>query len=67
MSPVGRDGETASLVGEDQPGDVMDDHEDKIGQAFVDVVRKDIFVFELVVGVGGVGGLGCVEHWPWRV
>ncbi len=36
----------------------MDDHEDEIGQAFVDVVRKDIFVFEQVVGIGVVGRVG---------
>ncbi len=36
----------------------MDDHEDEIGQAFINVVRKDIFVFEQVVGVGGVGRVG---------
>ncbi len=36
----------------------MDDHENKIGQAFVNVVRKDIIVFEQVVGVGGVGRVG---------
>ncbi len=36
----------------------MDDHEDEIGQAFVNVVRKDIVIFEQVVGVGGVGRVG---------
>jgi hypothetical protein len=45
----------------------MDDHADKIGQAFINVVRKDIVIFEQVVGIGGVGGLGCMERWPWWV
>jgi hypothetical protein len=36
----------------------MDDHEDEVGQALVDVVRKDVFVIEQVVGVGGVGRVG---------
>ncbi len=36
----------------------MDDHEDKIGQALVDVVRKDVVIIEQVVGVGGVGSVG---------
>ncbi len=58
MSPVGRNGETTGLVGEDESGDVVDDHEDEIGQALVDVVRKDIVVIEQVVGVRGVGRVG---------
>jgi hypothetical protein len=33
----------------------MDDHEDKIGQAIVDVVRKDVVIVEQVVGIKGVG------------
>ncbi len=38
----------------------MDDHEDKIGQAFINVVRKGIVVIiiEQDVGVGGVGRVG---------
>ncbi len=36
----------------------MDDHEDEIGQAFINVVRKDIVVFEQVSGVGGVCRVG---------
>ncbi len=36
----------------------MDDHENKIGQTLVDVVRKDIVVVEQVVGIGGVGRVG---------
>ncbi len=36
----------------------MDDHEDKIGQALVDVVRKDIIFIEQVVCVGGVDRVG---------
>ncbi len=36
----------------------MDDHEDKIGQALINVVRKGIFVVEQVVGVGGAGRVG---------
>ncbi len=58
MSPVGSDGEMAGLVGEDQSGDVMDDHKDKIGQALIDVARKDIAIVEQVVGVGGAGKAG---------
>ncbi len=55
MSPVGRDGETANLVGENYSGDIMDDHEDKIGQALINVVMKGIVVIEQVVGLGNVG------------
>ena len=58
MSPVGRDEETAGLIGEDQPGDVLDDHEDKIGQALVDMVRKEVVIVEQVVGIGGAGRVG---------
>ncbi len=58
MSPVGGDGEPAGLVGEDYSGDVMDDHEDKIDQALINVVRKGIVVVERVVGIGGVGRVG---------
>ncbi len=36
----------------------MDDHEDKIGQALIDVARKDIIVVEQVVGIGGAGRVG---------
>ncbi len=36
----------------------MDDHEDKICLALINVVRKGIVVDERVVGVGGVGGVG---------
>ncbi len=36
----------------------MDDHEEEIGQALVDVSRKDIIVVEQVVGVGGAGRVG---------
>ncbi len=36
----------------------MDDHEDKIGQALVDVVRKDIVIVKQVGGVGGAGRIG---------
>ncbi len=36
----------------------MDDHEDKIGQALVNVVRKDVVAAEQIVGVGGVGRVG---------
>ncbi len=36
----------------------MDDHKDKIGQALVDVVRKDIVIVERVIGVGGFGRMG---------
>ncbi len=36
----------------------MDDHEDKIGQALVDVVRNDVIVIEQVGGVGGAGRVG---------
>ncbi len=36
----------------------MDDHEDKIGQALIDVARKDIIVAEQVVGIGGAGRVG---------
>ncbi len=36
----------------------MDDHEDEIGQALFDVVRKDIIIIERVVGVRGVGRAG---------
>ena len=58
MYPVGREGETAGLVGEDKSNDVMDNHENKNGQALVDVVRKDIVVIEGVVGIEGVGRVG---------
>ncbi len=37
----------------------MDNHEDKIGQALVDVARKDIVVVD-VEQVGGVRGVGRV-------
>jgi hypothetical protein len=57
VSPVGRDGETAGLVGEDLSGDVVDDHEDEICQV-INVVWKGIIVDEQVVGVGGVGRVG---------
>ncbi len=33
----------------------MDDHEEKIGQALIDVDRKDILVVQQIVGVGGAG------------
>ncbi len=33
----------------------MDDHEDEICQALINVVRKGIIVDKRVVGVGGVG------------
>ncbi len=36
----------------------MDDHEDKIGQALVNVVRKGIIVVKQVMGIGGVGRVG---------
>jgi hypothetical protein len=36
----------------------VDDLEDKIGWALVDVVRKDIIVIKQVVGIGGVGRVG---------
>ncbi len=36
----------------------MDDHEDKIGQTLVDVVRKDIVVVEQDVGIGGDSRVG---------
>ncbi len=36
----------------------MDDHEDKIGQALINVARKDIIVVKQVVGVGGAGRVG---------
>ncbi len=36
----------------------MDDHEDKIGQVLVDVVRKDIVIVKQVGGVGGAGRVG---------
>ncbi len=36
----------------------MDDHEDKIGQALVNVATKDIVIVKQVVGVGGAGRVG---------
>ena len=33
----------------------MDDHEDKIGQALVNMVRKDILIVEQVGGIGVAG------------
>ncbi len=36
----------------------MDDHEDKIGQTLLDVVRKDIAVIEQIDGVRGAGRVG---------
>ncbi len=36
----------------------MDDHEDKIGQALVDMVRKEVVIVEQVVGIGGAGRVG---------
>ncbi len=36
----------------------MDDHEDKIGQALINVARNDIVIAEQVVGVGGAGRVG---------
>ncbi len=67
MSPVGRDGETAGLVGEDSSGNAVDDHEDEICQALINVVRKGIVVDKQVVGVRGVGRVGLRGGWPWQV
>ncbi len=36
----------------------MDDHEDKIGQALIDVARKDFVIVKQVVGIGGAGRVG---------
>jgi hypothetical protein len=36
----------------------VNDHEDRIGQALVDVARKDIVVIELIGGVGDAGRVG---------
>jgi hypothetical protein len=36
----------------------VDDHEDKIYQALINVVGKGIVVVKQVVGIGGVGGVG---------
>ncbi len=36
----------------------MDDHEDKIGQALINVVRKDILVIQHSGGIGGAGRVG---------
>jgi hypothetical protein len=36
----------------------VDDHEDKICQALINVVRKGIIIDERVVGVGGVSRVG---------
>jgi hypothetical protein len=36
----------------------VDDHEDKIYQALINVVGKGIVVNKQVAGVGGVGGVG---------
>jgi hypothetical protein len=36
----------------------MNDHEDKIGQALIDVARKDSVIVKQVGGVGGAGGVG---------
>jgi hypothetical protein len=58
MSSVGRDGEMAGFVQEDYSSDVVDDHEDKIGQALINVARKGIVVVKQVVGVGSVGRVG---------
>ncbi len=38
----------------------MDDHEDEIGQALVNVVRKDIVVVKQVGGIGGAGRVGLL-------
>jgi hypothetical protein len=58
VSPVGRDGETDGLVGKDYSGNGVDDYEDEIGQALINVVRKGSVVIKQVVGVGGVGRVG---------
>ncbi len=36
----------------------MNDHEDEIGQALVNVARKDIVVIQQVGGIGGAGRVG---------
>jgi hypothetical protein len=36
----------------------VNDHEDKIGQALINVARKDIDVVKQVGGVGGAGRVG---------
>jgi hypothetical protein len=36
----------------------VNDHEDEIGQALVNVARKNIVIVKQVGGVGGAGGVG---------
>ncbi len=39
----------------------MDDHEDKIGWALINVARKDIIIVVQVVGIGDAGRVGLHE------